>query len=269
MSVLAGRGRAAASGLPVMSRTSVGNSVLTRAAGESDIAPNMAEADRVVGVERDAAWALGPGERPAHGGRRLVAHRGPLDLVVGANSLSPKPVIPVRQGHPRQDPANDHGHDPARIIQAPLRPNCYGSRHIGSPASLRFRYPTRKPPDDQMYSLLCSNSSCGSRLATSAPESGESGTAVSWAGALSTSARTKPGNEPWTWTSCSTSGGSGRRLNGGRSSRRYSVESATWSSAGELDYWVRERGEWWGRVRGPDGHQRWMRGRDMRPSQPT
>jgi hypothetical protein len=47
-----------------------------------------------------------------------------------------------------------------------------------------------------------------------------------------------------------------------------SVESATWSSAGQLDYWVRERGEWWGRVRGPDGHQRWMRGKDLRPSQP-
>lgn len=27
-------------------------------------------------------------------------------------------------------------------------------------------------------------------------------------------------------------------------------ESAIWSAAGELDYWVRERGEWWGRARG-------------------
>ena len=27
------------------------------------------------------------------------------------------------------------------------------------------------------------------------------------------------------------------------------VVSATWQAAGELDYWVRERGEWWGRVR--------------------
>jgi hypothetical protein len=32
------------------------------------------------------------------------------------------------------------------------------------------------------------------------------------------------------------------------------VESAKWSAVGELDYWVMERHEWWGRVRGPDGH---------------
>ena len=42
------------------------------------------------------------------------------------------------------------------------------------------------------------------------------------------------------------------------------VESVTWQAAGELDYWVRERGEWWGRVRGPDGHQLWMRAADLR-----
>jgi hypothetical protein len=27
------------------------------------------------------------------------------------------------------------------------------------------------------------------------------------------------------------------------------VESATWSAAGELDYWIKERHEWWGRTR--------------------
>ena len=32
------------------------------------------------------------------------------------------------------------------------------------------------------------------------------------------------------------------------------VKSATWRAAGQLDYWVKERGEWWGRVRGADGH---------------
>jgi hypothetical protein len=42
------------------------------------------------------------------------------------------------------------------------------------------------------------------------------------------------------------------------------VDSATWQSAGELDYWVRERGEWWGRVRGPDEHQTWIRAADLR-----
>ena len=42
------------------------------------------------------------------------------------------------------------------------------------------------------------------------------------------------------------------------------VESATWRPAGELDFWVLERGEWWGRVRGPDGTQAWVRAADLR-----
>jgi hypothetical protein len=29
------------------------------------------------------------------------------------------------------------------------------------------------------------------------------------------------------------------------------VEAATWPPAGELDYWVRDRFEWWGRIQGP------------------
>jgi hypothetical protein len=37
------------------------------------------------------------------------------------------------------------------------------------------------------------------------------------------------------------------------------VETATWSRAGQLDWWVKERQEWWGRVRGADGRQRWIR----------
>jgi len=37
------------------------------------------------------------------------------------------------------------------------------------------------------------------------------------------------------------------------------VESATWSPGGQLDWWVKERREWWARVRGPDGRQRWVR----------
>lgn len=44
------------------------------------------------------------------------------------------------------------------------------------------------------------------------------------------------------------------------------VESAAWEPAGELDYWVREKGEWWGRVRGPDGHHVWIKASDLRPS---
>ncbi len=42
------------------------------------------------------------------------------------------------------------------------------------------------------------------------------------------------------------------------------VESATWSAAGDLDYWVKERREWWGRVRGPNGRQVWIRAADLR-----
>jgi hypothetical protein len=42
------------------------------------------------------------------------------------------------------------------------------------------------------------------------------------------------------------------------------VESATWSAGGQLDWWVKERQEWWGRVRGPDGGQRWVRAVDLR-----
>jgi hypothetical protein len=34
------------------------------------------------------------------------------------------------------------------------------------------------------------------------------------------------------------------------------VESATWSPGDQLDWWVKERREWFGRVRGKDGCQR-------------
>ena len=44
------------------------------------------------------------------------------------------------------------------------------------------------------------------------------------------------------------------------------VELATWSAAGKLDFWVKERQEWWGRVRGPDGRQAWIRATDLRRS---
>ena len=35
------------------------------------------------------------------------------------------------------------------------------------------------------------------------------------------------------------------------------VETAMWLKAGQLDWWVKERQEWWGRVPGADGRQRW------------
>ena len=42
------------------------------------------------------------------------------------------------------------------------------------------------------------------------------------------------------------------------------VESATWSPGGQLDWWVKERQEWLGRVRDTDGRQRWIRAADLR-----
>jgi hypothetical protein len=42
------------------------------------------------------------------------------------------------------------------------------------------------------------------------------------------------------------------------------VESATWSAAGTRDWWVKERQQWLGRVRGLDGRQRWIKAVDLR-----
>jgi hypothetical protein len=52
---------------------------------------------------------------------------------------------------------------------------------------------------------------------------------------------------------------------GGEADRRVvdppiKVQAATWSPGGTLDWWVRERREWLGRVRGADGKQRWVEG---------
>ena len=44
------------------------------------------------------------------------------------------------------------------------------------------------------------------------------------------------------------------------------VESATWVAAGTLDWWVKERQQWLGRVLGPDGRQRWVTAVDLRPA---
>jgi hypothetical protein len=44
------------------------------------------------------------------------------------------------------------------------------------------------------------------------------------------------------------------------------VQIATWSAAGQLDWWVREeRREWFGRVRGAEGKQQWIKAVDLRP----
>jgi hypothetical protein len=44
------------------------------------------------------------------------------------------------------------------------------------------------------------------------------------------------------------------------------VDTATWSKAGQLDWWVKEPQQWLGRVRGKDGRQRWIRAVDLRPA---
>jgi hypothetical protein len=44
------------------------------------------------------------------------------------------------------------------------------------------------------------------------------------------------------------------------------VDTATWSNAGQLDWWVKDRQEWLGRVRGADGRQRWVKAVDLRPA---
>jgi hypothetical protein len=43
------------------------------------------------------------------------------------------------------------------------------------------------------------------------------------------------------------------------------VESPTWSAGGTIDWWVKERGKWMGRVRRPDGRQVWIKAADLRP----
>jgi hypothetical protein len=42
------------------------------------------------------------------------------------------------------------------------------------------------------------------------------------------------------------------------------VQIAAWSAAGTLDWWVKERQEWLGRVRGPNGRQKWIKAADLR-----
>jgi hypothetical protein len=44
------------------------------------------------------------------------------------------------------------------------------------------------------------------------------------------------------------------------------VQAATWSPGGQLDWWVKDRQEWFGRVRGADGRQRWIKASDLRPA---
>jgi hypothetical protein len=37
------------------------------------------------------------------------------------------------------------------------------------------------------------------------------------------------------------------------------VESVTWAPGGTLDYWVKERREWWAAYGVQNGHQKWVK----------
>jgi hypothetical protein len=45
------------------------------------------------------------------------------------------------------------------------------------------------------------------------------------------------------------------------------VESATWSAGGTLDWWVERAPAVAGRVRGPNGRQKWIKASDLRPAE--
>jgi hypothetical protein len=45
---------------------------------------------------------------------------------------------------------------------------------------------------------------------------------------------------------------------------RIQVQMASWAAGGQLDWWVKDRQEWYGRVRGANGRQRWIRAADLR-----
>jgi hypothetical protein len=44
---------------------------------------------------------------------------------------------------------------------------------------------------------------------------------------------------------------------------------AEWHDGGVLDVWIRDNGEWLGRVRDPDGRITWVPGADLRPTDKT
>jgi hypothetical protein len=62
----------------------------------------------------------------------------------------------------------------------------------------------------------------------------------------------------------STSTGNATKPIAEKSARRSRWSQPTWSAAGDLDYLVKERQEWWGRVRRPDRHHVWIRAVDLR-----
>lgn len=43
------------------------------------------------------------------------------------------------------------------------------------------------------------------------------------------------------------------------------VARAVWQSGGVIEAWVRQRGVWYGRVRGADGHISWIPAAELRP----
>ena len=45
----------------------------------------------------------------------------------------------------------------------------------------------------------------------------------------------------------------------------HQVVRAAWDAEGDLDAWVRHRGQWWGRVRSSDGQFAWVLAAELRP----
>jgi RimJ/RimL family protein N-acetyltransferase len=69
------------------------------------------------------------------------------------------------------------------------------------------------------------------------------------------------------WISATTTWSSMPQQIVAKSIRRSRWETATWLRAHQLNWWVKERQEWWGRVRGADGCQRCVQAADLRQAE--
>jgi hypothetical protein len=52
----------------------------------------------------------------------------------------------------------------------------------------------------------------------------------------------------------------------GKSIRRSKLSQQRGRLGGTLDWWVKDRQVWFGRVRGPDGRQKWVKAANLRPA---
>jgi hypothetical protein len=87
------------------------------------------------------------------------------------------------------------------------------------------------------------------------------GGVMSWRATISL--RTTPGSSRQTSMSPSTSTGNATKPIAEKSARRSRWSQPPGLLEGDLDYLVKERQEWWGRVRRPDRHHVWIRAVDL------